>query len=403
MLYVEEAENALVNAFIKRKDIKLVLLRFSNCLFFSHKHIEETKGIPTFIINKTADFSKECLRLQSFLDTVSMSIDLFYNDSEFNQVYIQQVARCLKLPGALTDVQANTVRDKYVMKQFINSIGWKCPEYRLLNTKYDAKACAIEWGFPFIIKWRVGVSSIEVYTIKDQKDIEQLEIDYSSGKYMAEKFQPDKIWCIDAIVKGGEVLTNLYTWLPFTNLSFAETKTKFVQLAVGHPQTFWNFAPRKITQDIITGLDLKSGYLHLEVFVSDEGQPTICEFAWRTPGNHMLQNFTVLYDQSIEDYLIDVLLDREVNILLDRDTCVADVFLPVKNGTIKRISNICDLYDSCEIIDGEIFYKVGDTLSSQHKYTDSSGWVQLKTSSIEEMMNRIDEVYDAFVLDIEEA
>ena len=85
--------------------------------------------------------------------------------------------------------------------------------------------CIKNWGFPFIIKWRVGVSSIKVYTINERKDIEKLKIDYSSESYMAEEFLPDKIWCIDAIVKDGKVLSNLYTWLPFTNLSTIKLAT----------------------------------------------------------------------------------------------------------------------------------------------------------------------------------
>lgn len=400
VLYVEESENALAKAIVKRTDIKLILIRFSNCMFFSKAHLEETLKIPTFIINKSAKFAGECVRLSQFLMSVCDHVDIFYNDSEFNQIFIQKVARFLKLPGALTEYQALVVRDKYIMKKYIESIGLTCAEYHLLNSKDDVLRCAQRWGFPFIVKWRIGVSSIEVYKISSPVDVENLKLNYSSEKYMAEKYQPDKIWCIDAIVKDGTVLSNLYTWLPFTNLSFAENKSKFTQLAVGFPQTYWKFNPENITQNIISGLQLSNGYLHLEVFVSDLGEPVICEFAWRTPGDHMLQNFTFLYGYSIEDLLIDVLLEYPVHKLENVNKCVADVFLPMQNGKIEEISSIEDLKEKCSILDGEIIYRKGEVLSSRHKYTDASGWVQLESNSINEMMNKIEIVYSTFTLKV---
>lgn len=400
ILYVEESENALARAIIKRTDIKLVLIRFSNCMAFSKAYIEKTQKIPTFIINKSSAFDRECERLSQFLNSVCDQIDIFYNDSEFNQVYIQKIARFLGLPGSLTEYQALVVRDKYVMKQYIESLGLICAKYRLLNSKEDAFRCAEIWGFPFIIKWRTGVSSIEVYKIDNLEDIEELKLNYESGKYMAEEYQPDKIWCIDAIVENGTVLSNLYTWLPFTNLSFAERKSKFTQLAVGFPQTYWKFNARKITQSIISGLKLSSGYLHLEVFVSELGDPVICEFAWRTPGDHMLQNFTVLYGRSIEDLLIDALLEYPAHKLEDVNKCVADVFLPMQDGEIEEISTIEELKEKCGILDGEILYSKGDVLSSQHKYTDASGWVQLESNSINEMMRKIENIYSTYSLQV---
>ena len=342
-LYVEETENALVNALIKRKDIRLILIRFSNCNFFSNEHILLTKHIPTFTLDKSADFMQECARLGVFLKQACDKVDVFYNDSEFNQIYIQKVARQLHLPGALTQLQADIVRDKIQMKDFISHVGLLCPEYVALNSYEDALKCASRWGYPFIIKWRMGVSSIEVYKIESEEQLEKSSLDYTSQKYMAEQFQNEKIWCIDAIVRSGKVIQNLYTWLPFTNLEFAQNKKRFAQLAVGYKQKGWRFDAKEVTQTIISELGLVSGYLHLEVFVTENGIPSICEFAWRTPGEHMLQNFTLLYGESIEDYLINTLLGIPVQPLPEFAQCVADVFLPMTEGKITKISSIEDL------------------------------------------------------------
>lgn len=400
-LYVEETENALANALIKRRDIYLILIRFSNCNSFSKKHIFMTKDIPTFIIDKSAEFMKECVRLDIFLKQICDKVDVFYNDSEFNQIYIQKVARQLHFPGALTQLQADIVRDKFQMKDFINRIGLSCPKYEILNSYEDALKCAKKWGYPFIIKWRMGVSSIEVYKIESGEQLEKLSFDYTSQKYMAEQFRNEKIWCIDAIVRSRKVIQNFYTWLPFTNLDFAENKKKFVQLAVGYSQKSWHFDPKEITQTIVSELDLGSGYLHLEVFVTENGNPSICEFAWRTPGEHMLQNFTILYGENIEDYLINTLLGIPVQPLPEFTQCVADVFLPMTEGKIRKISSIEDLKVTCDLRDGEIFYKCGDVLKSRHKYTDSTGWVQVSDANIDNILIKINQVYLHYQLETE--
>lgn len=402
LVYVEESENALAKALVKRTDIRLILIRFSNCLFFSENHKEITRKIPTFVVDKSADFDRECRRLKKFLNEICDRVDVFYNDSEFNQVYIQKMARAINLPGALSEYQATVVRDKYVMKQFIESIGLKCAEYCLISSSSDLFQCADKWGYPFIIKWRIGVSSMEVYQINNIEDLEKLSLDFSSEKYIAEKYQPYKIWCIDAIVRNGDIWSNLYTWLPFTNLSFAENKTKFVQLAVGCSQEYWKFDPQKMTELIVGSLGLDTGYLHLEVFVSDNGNPVICEFAWRTPGDHMLENFSIMYGFSVEDYLIDILLGDMPSKIEPIQSCVSDVFLPMLNGRVTRITTIEELYQKCEIINGAIIYKKGDILSSKHKYTDACGWVQVMATNIDEMLKKIDDVYASFSLDVEE-
>lgn len=398
---MEETENSFANTVINRKDIDVVLIRFSNCLRFSKAHLKKTASIPVFVIDKYADFAGECRRFQLFMESLDITVDYFYNDSEFNQEYIQRFARALSLPGALSEEQARIVRDKISMKEFIRDIGYPCVSFRHLHSIDDAIACANSFGFPFIIKWRKCVSSMEVYRIESFDELYRLSIDYSFNRYMAEAFCPFKIWCIDAIVTNGRIVNNFYTWLPYTNLKFAEDKQRFMQLATGKTPGTWRFNPRQLTSDVVDRLGVSDGYLHLEAFITDEGLPIICEFAWRTPGDHMLSNFSTLYNISIQDMLIDALLKRSVESLEEPTGCVADVFMPMKEGRITAISTLSQINEVGEILDGELYYKVGDELKNEHRYTDCSGWIQLRADSIAEMMQKIDLIYNTFVLQTE--
>lgn len=403
ILYVEEYENTFVNVLLTRRDIRLILIRFAHCLFFTHEHLEKTKDIPTFLIDKKAPIMIEVHRLHAFLRDNDVTVDFFFNDSEFNQEYVQRVARMLSLPGALSEMQAKIVRDKMAMKDFICKIGYRCPDYQLLGRTEDALMCARNWGYPLIIKWRTGVSSIEVYRVDNQLQLLQLNLDYTSGKYMAEQFCPYKIWCIDAIVSGGQVRNNLYTWLPYTNLDFAKGKKKFAQIAVGQKPDCWEFDPYQLTQRIVSELGLSSGYLHLEAFLSHESEPIICEFAWRTPGDHMLSNFTQLYSTDIPSQIINALLGLPIETIEDSSDCVADVFLPMIEGRIVEISSLEQMKERCSILDGAVFYQAGDVLVSKHKYTDSTGWVQIRAESIGDILKKIDVIYTEFSLRVKDS
>lgn len=400
-LYVEELRNDFVDCLIKRKDISLVLIRFKNSMNFSSEHIKETKHIPCFIIDKSQNIIDETERLRVFLSKFNQKVSCFYNDSEYNQEYIQRIARSLNLNGALTERQATIVRDKAAMKDFISEIGLVHVDYCIIDSFEKAKSCSELWGYPFIIKWRRGVSSIEVYKIENIKQLVALNLDYSTQKYIGEKYCKNKIWCIDAIVSNNRILNNMFTWLPFTNLEFATTKTKFAQIAVGKPNVNWKISPKEITQRIVSGLGMQNGYLHLEAFVDEDGFPTICEFAWRTTGDHILSNYSELYKVSIPDILINVLLGLDGIILPEIEGYVSDVFLPIANGKIRKITSLKELSNSVDYIQGEIFLSEGDEVVSKNKYTDCSGWIQLSSKTISEMMDKIECVYASFVLETE--
>lgn len=400
LLYVEECENNLINALLIRKDFRLIILRFKQNMNFSEEHLEKFRNYPVFILDKKADLDKECERFGCFLEELGCEIDYFYNDSEYNQEYVQEFARQLKIPGALTEKQALLVRDKYYMKNFIRDIGYQCVEYKLLNSKEEAVEFAKKVGYPFIIKWRRGVSSIEVYKVSSEEELNDLEINYANERYMGESFCPWKIWCLDSIVLEGKVVNNLYTWLPYTNLEFAEHKNCFAQIASGTYPANWKFLPQKLTSDVVAALGVKRGFLHLEAFIDDEGNPTICEFAWRTPGDHMLSNYSRVYDISIPDMLVDVLLGKDVPVLKSNENIVADVFLPITEGTISYITMIEEMKENLNIIDGEVYYNVGQTIESKRKYTDCSGWVQIKTCGMIDMLERIQEVYEKYRIEV---
>jgi hypothetical protein len=106
LLYVEEVRNSLSQKVISRKDINLVLLRFKQNMFFEERYLEQTSKIPCFIFDKKNTVKKEVNKFKNFCSINNITVDYFYNDSEYNQELIQEFATLLNLQGSLNKMQA---------------------------------------------------------------------------------------------------------------------------------------------------------------------------------------------------------------------------------------------------------------------------------------------------------
>lgn len=398
LLFVEEYENTLSRSVVLNRTINLVLIRFKQNMFFSQNHLDKTSNIPCFVFDKAESVEHEIEKFRRFCVENGIVIDYFYNDSEYNQEVIQEFASLLKIPGALNEYQARCVRDKAVMKDKLQELGYRTMFYQEVASIDDALEFAEKHGgFPFIIKWRRCLSSKEVYKIENRNQLESLQLDYSTGRFIAETYCPYLIWSFDSLVQDGKVVGTFLTWLPYTNLSFAEKKEKFAQITVAkHPKNI-RFDGIKITQDIVRGIGLKNGYIEVEVFVDLQGQPTICEIAWRTPGEKMLSNQSLAFGVDVCSLLVDVMVGRKIQPLpLNGQQCVGDMFLPLTNGIVTKISSYDDLSGFDGVIDGDVTCEVGDVIESKRQYTSCAGWVQITGQTADEVLSRMLKVYEKF-------
>lgn len=398
LLFVEEYENTLSRSVVSNATINLVLLRFRQNMFFSQDHIDATSGIHSFIFDKDASIEAEVERFKEFCRENSISVDYFYNDSEYNQEKVQSFAFALGLAGALDEYQARCVRDKAVMKDKLRELGYRTMLYRELSSVEDAFAFAEEHGgFPIIVKWRRGLSSKEVFKVESRRQLEDLRLDYSMRRFIAEAYCPYLIWCFDSLVQNGRVMGTFLTWLPYTNLSFAENKEKFAQITVKDRPKGIGFDGGKITQNLVRELGLQNGYIQIEIFVDPYGQPTICEYAWRTAGEHMLSNQSLAFGVDVCALLTDIMVGKKIESLpVQGQRCVGDMFLPLIDGVVAKISSYEDLKGLEGVIGGHVNYKTGDIIRSKRQYTSCAGWIQIAGQTEGEVLQRMLKVYERF-------
>lgn len=402
LLYFEEYESNLSHKLISRKDIIPIIIRTNkNMKFFSQSYLESTENVLNYTIDYYEDIDEEVLKFKRWLKINNIKIDYFLNDSEYYLDFSNRFARKLGL-YALTDEQICWVRDKVDMKKKFQEIGLNTVNFKEVNSKEEIKAFFINNGNKKIIfKPRRGMNSIETYMINSLKDVDDLEIDVKPDKYMVEDFCYDHEWSIESLVQNGKVLDSYVTYIPNPTIWASISNDLNCHMTVPNTPSYFKFAPKNFIQQIVSGMNLRDGAMTIEVFVSDNGDIKASELGWRLPGCQATLNHSYSYGIDIYNALLDIAIHKKVNLKYqDKIVSVGDLYLPNKEGIIKKITPLEELLKIDGVIGGELFAKVGEYQKKRRVGNDASGWVQVLGNDENETLQKMKKIYDNFEIEV---
>ncbi len=402
LLYFEEYESNLSHKLISRKDIIPIIIRTNkNMKFFSQSYLESTENVLNYTIDYYEDIDEEVLKFKRWLKINNIKIDYFLNDSEYYLDFSNRFARKLGL-YALTDEQICWVRDKVDMKKKFQEIGLNTVNFKEVNSKEEIKAFFINNGNKKIIfKPRRGMNSIETYMINSLKDVDDLEIDVKPDKYMVEDFCYDHEWSIESLVQNGKVLDSYVTYIPNPTIWASISNDLNCHMTVPNTPSYFKFVPKNFIQQIVSGMNLRDGAMTIEVFVSDNGDIKASELGWRLPGCQATLNHSYSYGIDIYNALLDIAIHKKVNLKYqDKIVSVGDLYLPNKEGIIKKITPLEELLKIDGVIGGELFAKVGEYQKKRRVGNDASGWVQVLGNDENETLQKMKKIYDNFEIEV---
>ncbi len=401
LLYFEEYESNLSHKLQERKDINLIILRSTkNMKFFREEYLKETEKFPCYVADYYGDMDEEVKKFQEWLRQNHLEIDYFFNDSEYYLEYSNQFASKLGLE-ALTEEQTAWVRDKVKMKERFREIGLDTVDF----TPIDSKEELIEFfqkngGKRIVFKPRRGMNSIDTYKIDSLEDIENLDIKWEPGKYMAEDFCSDHEWAIESLVQDGVVLDSYLTYIPNPTIWASIANDLNCHMTVPEVPEYFQFVPKEFIQTIVTGMNLKDGAMTIEVFISEDGQVKASELGWRLPGCQSTLNHSYSYGIDIYNLLIDIALHNKVTLSYpDKIISVGDLYLPNKEGIITELTPLEELLQMDGVIGGEMFAQLGKYQKKRRVGNDASGWVQVQGETPEETLAKMTDVFSKFKIE----
>jgi len=131
--------------------------------------------------------------------------------SESDVLRAAALRELFSIPGQ-TYKSAQAFRDKLLMKKLLSIVGINVPHFRLIETGADILFFITEYGYPAIIKPRVGFGSEEVYVVKTDADLRHVMAnpavitERSFGYFTIERFVNDPMYYVDGLVHDGNLV-----------------------------------------------------------------------------------------------------------------------------------------------------------------------------------------------------
>jgi len=217
--------------------------------------------------------------------------------SEADIIRAARIREALGLPGQSVE-NAILYRDKLKMRELSVNKSLKAPNFIPVESMGELDRFIAENNYPFIIKPRFGMAAIGVQKISNKSELSTfLETSLYSAPdltqpFIAESFVNGDVYAIDVLVVNNKIIVAEPLLYINTCLNYASCESKTVglsQVAKTDPtyDRLMGFSHELVSKFPHTGY----GGFHIEVFVDDEDNITLCEVASRNGGGKIPQLF----------------------------------------------------------------------------------------------------------------
>lgn len=400
LLYVDDRPTTLTDALLAREDVNVVLLRFEEAKAdLPPFHLEATRDVPAFTVDSRAGLANEAERFDRWQRDLGLRVRYFCNPSEPRQAVSHRFARLLALP-ALSEKQVAWVREKPVMKERLTELGISVAAFDRICSARDVEAFGQTHGWPVVVKPVDSYACIDTFAVPDRAAARELSL-AQERSWMVESFVFDEEWECCALVFNGIVLDVYLSYFPAPPLAATDGDIN-ANISVGGLPTGFPVDVVSLVQQIVTGMSLRDGYLHMEMFVGRDGLCTVSEVGFRLAGCEIPANHGLALGFDIFGALIDIHLGRLPSLSYSRRRCVGDLLLPLPSGTIEHVTEIEELIGMEGVIGGRLRVRPGDRINRRRASHTSAGFVHVEGATPAEVELRMRAVLHRFEIVVAE-
>lgn len=214
-------------------------------------------------------------------------------------VLAARIREALGVPGIDLEM-AHRFRDKDVMKQVIGAAGLRTARHARAASSAEVRAAVEQVGYPAIIKPIDGAGSMDTFRVDTPQQLEQA---LGQLKHVpevnVEEFITGEEYHYDTICSDGTVLyENMGYYRPTPLISRGNEWVSPQTLAV-RDLTQPHLQPGiTLGREVLHVMGFKTGFTHMEWFLTPSGEAVFSEIAARPPGANTvdLMNFTADID-----------------------------------------------------------------------------------------------------------
>ncbi len=261
---------------------------------------------------------------------------------EPGMLHAAAVREALGLPG-MTVAETVPFRDKSKMKQALDAAGIRTPRHVRAATADACREAAERLGFPLIVKPIAGAGSADTYRLESAADLEKvLPRLRHVAEVSVEEFIDGEEFTFDTICHGGQIGYFNVSWYrprPLIARSFEWVSPQTVALRdVDDPR----LAPgREMGRAVLRALGFRSGFTHMEWFLTAGGEAVFGEIAARPPGARSVELMNYACDLDVYRGWAEAVCHRRFTQPIERRYNVAVIFKRAQgSGRIRRIEGL---------------------------------------------------------------
>lgn len=396
VLLTEVRRPTFLDSALARQDVDVVLLHFDD-VELNEEYLARTTHGPRFTVCSGESLDAEAERYLAWIADVGVNPTYFCNPNETVQVRAQRFAGLVGLPH-LPEEQVRWVRDKVAMKNRYADLGIPHARYERVHSDTDIIRFADQHGWPVVVKPVDSEACIDTYRVQGPADLAALSM-APERDWIIEEFVCGREFQLCAIVAGGKVLDAYLSRNPRPVLEVLDGAINAnITFAPSEPVPV---DPLAIAQRLADGMRVPHGYLHGELFITDDGTFVMSEVAARLSGCEVPTNHGLAYGFDFLGAVLDTYIGRVPELRYTRDRAVGDLLLPTRPGRVSRISAADDLLGLPGVLGGRIDAKPGAVLDPPRASFACSGYVQVEGVTTDEVEERMRQVLDVFVLEVE--
>jgi formate-dependent phosphoribosylglycinamide formyltransferase (GAR transformylase) len=266
----------------------------------------ETGSLSPAVKHSLADY----IRIQSLTDTDSVlaAVREFAAHAPIDHVeclwepfmtLAAQIREMLDIGGMHT-AQTELFRDKKKMKDALDAAGLRTPRNTTATGSKAIRNAAAAIGLPLVIKPIAGAGSAHTHEVRDEDTLTAAIADVGEHREVSvEEFIEGEEYTFDTVCANGRILYENIAWyrpkpIIGRNVEWISMQTVNLrnidrpELAVG----------RELGRRVIETLGFRTGFTHMEWFLTPSGEAVFGEIGGRPPGGRSvdLMNFSNDFD-----------------------------------------------------------------------------------------------------------
>jgi biotin carboxylase len=253
-----------------------------------------------------------------------------------------KIREALGVPGMRVE-QANTFRNKDLMKQVVTKAGIRTARHASATTLAGVREAAESIGFPVIVKPISGAGSMDTIRAASMEELEaQLARIKGYDEVNVEEFIEGDEYTYDTICIDGRIvyenvcyyrpnplIARSVEWISPQTIALRDLSPPIIQqgIALGHA--------------VLEAMDFQTGFTHMEWFYTPKGEAIFGEIAARPPGAHTVDLMNFVGDVDLFTGYAEADLKGTFSVSTERKYNVANIFKRAQGqGRIRRIEGL---------------------------------------------------------------